>query len=267
MQNPSCTDFKQNLQVSAIVPAHNECASIARVVSGLLALRNSAGGALIHEVIVADNGSTDTTSRVAAGAGARVIQVPRLGYGQACWDAVQASISGRLVFVDGDGAVDPRDVVTVLDALDNGCDMVIGVRTHVEPGSMSIAQRMGNALACQLMRLLWQMPAHDLGPLRAIRREAFDSLDMQDRAFGWTVEMQVRAHVLSQRVSEVPVRWLVRTAGVSKIGGTWLGVYRAGTGIVGMVARLWWRERRRPKPMKNPSSLSPSPFSSTRSHP
>jgi hypothetical protein len=90
------------------------------------------------------------------------------------------------------------------------------------------------------------MPVADLGPHRAIRREAFDALDMQDRSFGWTVEMQVRAHALGLRVAECPVRWHARTGGVSKISGTLRGVFGAGVGILGMIARLWWRERRRP---------------------
>jgi hypothetical protein len=110
---------------------------------------------------------------------------------------------------------------------------------------MSLSQTGGNALACALMRLIWRMPASDLGPYRAIERQAFDRLAMQDRGFGWTVEMQVRAHRLGLRVAEREVGWHRRAGGHSKISGTWRGVFGAGVGILGMIARLWWRERHR----------------------
>jgi glycosyltransferase involved in cell wall biosynthesis len=231
--------------VSAIVPARDEESCIGPVVLGLLAQHDAAALPRVFEVVVADNGSTDTTAAVAAQAGARVVFEPRRGYGQACWSAVQASRGTVLLFVDGDGAADPAQAGALLDALNGGADLVIGVREHPEPGAMTPVQRFGNALACALMRLIWRMPARDLGPYRAIRRDAFERLDMRDRSFGWTVEMQVRAHRLGLRVAQVPVRWRRRAAGESKISGTWHGVVGAGVGILGMIVRLWWRERQR----------------------
>jgi glycosyltransferase involved in cell wall biosynthesis len=239
--------------VSAIVPARNEAACIGTVVAALLAQRTATGEHLIAEVVVADNGSSDGTAQAAQAAGARVISVPQPGYGQACWHAVQASLGDVLLFVDGDGAASADQAHAVLAcALSARADLVIGVRSHIEPGAMTRTQRFGNGLACLLMRSIWRMPAADLGPYRAIRRAAFDALDMQDRAFGWTVEMQVRAHVLGLRVAEVPVVWHARLAGVSKISGTWRGVLGAGVGILGMIACLWWRERARR--LHNPQS-------------
>lgn len=232
--------------VSAIVPARNEAQSVGAVIRGLLAQRTVKGQQRIAEVVVADNGSTDETAAVAAAAGARVINVPVAGYGNACWEAVQASRGEYLLFVDGDGAANPAEAGRLLAGLEQGSEMVIGVRTNSESDAMTIAQRFGNALACGLVRWIWQMPATDLGPYRAIRRDAFDALDMQDRSFGWTVEMQVRAHLLGIRVSEVAVGWRARTGGVSKISGTARGVLSAGFGILGMIADLWWRERSRP---------------------
>ena len=239
---------RQSASVSAIVPARNEALCIAAVVQGLLAQRTALGEPLLLEVVVADNGSSDNTAAVARAAGARVIPVPQAGYGQACWQAVQASQGAVLLFVDGDGAADPSEAGRVLAGISSGADMVIGVRQRAAPGAMSGTQRFGNALACWLMRRIWRMPVQDLGPYRAIRRDAFDALDMRDRSFGWTVEMQVRAHLLRLRVLDVPVAWHVRLAGVSKISGSLRGVFGAGVGILGMIARLWWRERHRPPP-------------------
>jgi glycosyltransferase involved in cell wall biosynthesis len=247
---------KPRATVSAIVPARNEAPCIAAVVHGLRALRTPQGVPLLMEVIVADNGSSDDTARIAHEAGARVIPVVQPGYGNACWQGVRASRGSVLLFVDGDGAADPLDAPALLDAITTGASLVIGVRHAPDAGAMTFTQRFGNALACWLMRLLWRMPVADLGPHRAIRRDAFDALDMRDRSFGWTVEMQVRAHVLGLRVAERPVHWHARTGGVSKISGTLRGVVGAGAGILGMIARLWWRERQRP-PVTSPSSPTP----------
>ena len=235
------------MTVSALVPARNEAPCIAAVVRDLLAQRSARGEPLLMEVIVADNGSTDDTAQIARAAGARVVHVPQPGYGRACWEAVRASRGEVLLFVDGDGAADPRDAGALLAGMAHGADLAIGVRQTPDPGAMTATQRFGNGLACALMRLLWGMPVTDLGPHRAIRREAFDALDLQDRGFGWTVEMQVRAHVLNLRVAQLPVRWHARRGGVSKISGSLRGVVGAGLGILGMIARLWWRERRRPR--------------------
>lgn len=243
-------------RVSAIVPARNEAPCIDSVVRGLLRLRSACGWPLVFEVVVADNGSSDATAEIALAAGARVLQVPQPGYGNACWHAAQTSRGDVLLFVDGDGAADPHDAALLLAALEGGADLAIGVRRLPEPGAMSAAQRFGNALACTLMRWLWRMPVSDLGPYRAIRRDAFDALDLHDRSFGWTVEMQVRAFVLAQRVVERPVAWRARVAGVSKISGTLRGVFGAGIGILGMIARLWWHERQRAVP-PSPKEFSP----------
>lgn len=214
---------------------------------------------MLHEVLVADNGSRDGTAALASQAGANVVHVLQPGYGQACWYAIQASHGDVLLFVDGDGAADPCDAAALLADVANGADMVVGVRRAAMPGAMTPAQRFGNALACYLMRKIWCMKVEDLGPYRAIRREAFDALDMQDRSFGWTVEMQVRAHVLGLNVQHHPVQWRPRIGGVSKISGSVRGVLGAGMGILGMIARLWWRERRRPHTSPQQGSLHPRP--------
>ena len=245
MPNTACVTYQRPF-ITAIVPARNEAACIATVVQGLLAQRDADGVALIHEVLVADNGSTDGTGDIARQSGARVIYVEQPGYGRACWEAAQASRADVLIFVDGDGAADPQQAALLLAHIAAGADMVIGVRTHPEAGAMTFTQRWGNVLATTLMGLIWSVLADDLGPYRAIRKSAFDALHLRDRAFGWTVEMQVRAHRIGLAVVQCPVAWRARMGGQSKISGTWRGALGAGLGILGMILRLWLQERRRP---------------------
>ena len=243
---PTTAASNTRLRATAIVPARNEAECIAIVVQGLIDQRDAHGQPLLHEVLVVDNGSTDGTGDIARRCGARVLEVAQAGYGRACWEAAQASKGDVLLFVDGDGAADPQEAGRLLTEIQRGADLVIGVRERPAPGSMTAPQRWGNALACALMRLIWGVPARDLGPYRAIRRSAFDALHMRDRAYGWTVEMQVRAHRIGLRVAQCPVAWHARIGGRSKISGTLRGVVGAGVGILGMIARLWLQERQRP---------------------
>ncbi len=231
--------------VSAIIPALNEAQTIELVVRDLIGLKDDDGKALLLETIVANNGSTDTTKRLALAAGARVIDVGQRGYGQACWEASDQALGEILVFVDGDGAVDVNDIHKLLNGIAEGADLVIGNRRNFDPGSMTTTQVFGNWLSCRLMNLIWGMEAQDLGPLRAIRRTAYLALNMQDRSYGWTVEMQVRAHVLGMCTKQCDVSWRARAGGVSKVSGTVRGAIGAGVGILGMIFRIWLNERRR----------------------
>jgi glycosyltransferase involved in cell wall biosynthesis len=229
--------------VSAIIPAYNESENIALVVSGLLSLRSTAGAPLVDEVIVADNNSNDDTATIASASGARVIHVPERGYGSACAAACKVARGDVLLFVDGDHTADLAQTSLLLEGLDRGADMVIGVRANAMRGSLTLPQRFGNALACALVRAIWRVPVTDLGPFRTIRRSAYERIGMRDRAYGWTIEMQVRAAQLQLRTVEVDVTWFPRHAGASKVSGTVRGVFGAGFGILSMIARLWWRER------------------------
>ena len=247
------------LSVSAVVPARDEQGSIAQVVSELLALRWPDGQRVVDEVIVADNGSKDDTARLARQAGATVVPVARAGYGRACWHGAQAARGQTLLFVDGDGAALTHQALWLLSTTNAGAAMAIGHRTAPEPGAMSWTQRFGNAFACLLMRRLWDMPDRDLGPFRAIHRAAYRLLDLQDRGFGWTVEMQVRAHRMGMHTVHVPVSWRARTSGRSKVGGSLPGAVRAGLAILGVIGSVWLRERRRPP--------SPSAFTQPKKEP
>lgn len=189
---------------------------------------------LVRDVIVGDNGSSDRTAEVARAGGAEVIHVPERGYGAACAGAL-SRLAGDVeivLFMDADGSDDPAEIGALLAPLAVGrADLVIGSRAlgTIEPGALTPQQRFGNWLATHLIRLLYGHRYTDLGPFRAIRRELLDRIAMQDRRYGWTVEMQVRALQLGARVVEVPVRYR-RRVGRSKISGTVTGVLKAG----------WW---------------------------
>jgi glycosyltransferase involved in cell wall biosynthesis len=231
--------------VCAIIPAYNEELAIGKVVSGLVSLRDVFGRPLIHRVIVADNGSDDRTSFVAKEAGAEVVLETRRGYGFACAAGIVAAADADIfLFVDGDHSILLQETASLLAPFNSNVDLVIGARVNVERGAMTPPQLFGNALACSLSRLLWKVPMSDLGPFRAIRRDALMRINMEDMTYGWTIEMQLKAFQLNMHVIEVPVSLRCRI-GQSKVSGTVRGVLGAGVGIFSMIAKLWLRERRR----------------------
>ncbi|MEM1052441.1 MAG: glycosyltransferase, partial [Pseudomonadota bacterium] len=233
---PNCRTASKP-KVSVVIPALNEESSVGDTVRGIL---SSAPDGL-HEVIVADNGSTDATATVAKAAGAQVVSEPSRGYGAACLAALDRvdKDSSVILFMDADLSDDPADADKLLKPIIQGtADLVIGSRTigRIEPGAMSVPQRFGNWLAPALVRVIWGQRYTDLGPFRAIRRDALERLAMADRDFGWTIEMQVRAAKMNMRYAEVPVTYRKRV-GVSKISGTLRGVIAAGWKILFVIAR------------------------------
>jgi cellulose synthase/poly-beta-1,6-N-acetylglucosamine synthase-like glycosyltransferase len=220
--------------ISVVIPALNEEQAIEKVLSDL-------PRDVVHEVIVVDNGSTDRSADVAREHGARVIRESRRGYGQACLTGMAALSDATqiVVFLDADYSDDPRQLPELVAPIaENRADLVIGSRVlgGAERGSLTPQQRAGNWLACQLIRWRWGFRYTDLGPFRAARRSTLETLQMRDRAFGWTVEMQLKALQQGVRVVEVPVRCRPRI-GQSKISGTILGTIRAGTTILTTIAR------------------------------
>jgi len=235
-----------NKRVSAIIPAKDEERSIAQVVSGLFALRNPAGQQVFDHVIVCDNGSSDNTAKVARLSGATLVFASQPGYGIACLTALSAMPdSDIVVFIDGDHSFYPEQSIRLIDAVDQGTDLVIGSRPkgHMQSGALTFPQKFGNWLATILIRWLWQVPVSDLGPFRAISSSALQTLQMQDTRFGWTVEMQVKAIQHHLIVKECPVDTRARI-GISKISGTLRGVIGAALGIFGTIFKLWWLERK-----------------------
>lgn len=240
------------MKTAVVIPALNEEASIGQV---LAALPRSS----ISEVVVVDNRSTDDTAKVAARAGARVVEEPERGYGAACLRGL-ASLSEDVecvVFVDADFSDHPDELPHLVEPILRGeADLVIGSRAigEREPGALAPQAYFGNKLACFLIRKIWGQRYTDLGPFRAIRRSALDRLNMRDRNFGWTVEMQVRAAQEGLRIVERPVSYR-RRIGTSKITGTISGTVRAGYKILYTIALLYFRHGGRRSPAGRGSEL------------
>jgi glycosyltransferase involved in cell wall biosynthesis len=230
------------MYVALIVPALNE-----EPVIGLML--DAVPRSLYRAILVADNGSTDRTAEIAAGRGAIVVHEPERGYGAACLRALQALPAeiDVIVFMQADLSEDPDEAARLLEPIRaRRADMVLGSRTAgtAEPGALLPHQRFGNWLATGLIRLLYGRQYTDLGPFRAIRRDALERLEMKERNYGWTIEMQVRALQEGLRVEEIPVRYRPRAAGVNKVSGNAIASLMAGYRIIATLLRLWRAERR-----------------------
>jgi len=216
-----------------IIPAFNEEECVGDVVRRL----RERG---FRQLRVVDNASTDRTAETARAAGAKVIRTEERGYGLACWEGSQHLTEGIewLLYCNADASDDFEAYGTFARlAADN--DLLLGCRTHPEDQAhMTPPQRFGNWLAPALIRLLWGRRFADLGPQRALRADAFRRLNLQDRGFGWTVEMQVRAVEEGLRIAEIPVRTFPRPAGKQKISGTLRGSLAAGCVILQTIAHL-----------------------------
>ena len=239
----------RNRKLAAIIPAFNEATAIGPLVSQLIAMADDNDHPVFEQVIVCDNNSTDYTGAIAREAGAQVVHETEQGYGAACL-AGMACLNNPdiVVFIDGDGSVQTDEVFLLLDTLTQGADLAIGSRNagHQQAGSLSLHQKLGTHWACALIRHLWRQPVTDLGPFRAICFHALQKLQMRDRAFGWTVEMQVKAIQAGLQVTEVPVTSL-RRLGKSKISGTLRGTFGAARGIFGTIGKLWLQEKISPQ--------------------
>jgi glycosyltransferase involved in cell wall biosynthesis len=221
-------------EILVIIPAFNEAQSIGQVISEI--------PDLVSEIIVVNNNSTDNTAAVATAAGATVLFEEQMGYGYAClkginYAAKRSKTPHIIVFMDGDYSDYPEDLHKVIAPILAGdVDFVIGARDKAmrEEGSMTPQQVFGNWLATFLMRVLFKARFTDLGPFRAIRYEQLIALEMEDKTYGWTVEMQLK--VLKKKIAytEVPVRYKKRI-GVSKVSGTVKGSIFAGIKILGWI--------------------------------
>ncbi|MFK8060330.1 MAG: glycosyltransferase family 2 protein [Polaribacter sp.] len=225
--------------IKVIIPAYNEQDSIANVINDI--------PKIVNEVIVISNNSTDNTEINAENAGATVLKEPKKGYGYACLKGMEYIKSSAIldpyhipdiiVFLDGDYSDYPEQLTEIIHPIINdNVDFVIGSRVKRlrENGSMTPQQVFGNWLATFLMKLFFGAKFTDLGPFRAIKYDKLLALKMEDKTYGWTVEMQLKA--LKQKLTyvEIPMKYRNRI-GVSKVSGTVKGTIFAGVKILGWI--------------------------------
>ena len=228
-------------RVAAVIPALNEEATIVGVIGAI-------PPGIVDDIIVADSGSTDRTVEQARAAGARVVSESRRGYGRACRAGAAAAVDcDIIVFLDGDGSDCPELIpLLVRPIAEDRADFVIGSRTRGsrEKGSMSAHQRLAGYAAGVALQLLYGVRYSDMGPFRAIRREALSRLGMREMSYGWNLEMQMRAAATGLRIHELPVAHRRRAGGVSKVSGSFSGTLRASWRIAATFIRVALETRR-----------------------
>lgn len=227
--------------IKVIIPAYNESRSIGLVVNDV--------PHFVNEIIVVDNNSTDDTGEVAKAAGATVVYQPKGGYGNACLRGMQYVQDSEprpdiIVFLDGDFSDYPQDMEKIIaPILNDAADFVIGARVPRlrQKSSMTPQQVWGNRLATFLMKILFKSTFTDLGPFRAIKYDSLLALHMEDKSYGWTVEMQLKVLRQGLRYQEVPVRYRNRI-GFSKISGTVKGAVLAGVKIISWIVKYSFKK-------------------------
>ena len=230
----------ENKIIKVIIPAFNEENSIAKVIADI--------PHFVSEVIVVNNNSTDKTAEVAKLGGATVLSEEKRGYGNACLKGMeyisqQNQKPDIIVFLDGDYSDYPEEMGKIVaPIIEKDIDFVIGARVKSlrEKGSMTFPQRFGNWLATWLMAIFFNSKFTDLGPFRAIKYEKLLALKMEDKTYGWTVEMQLKALKKKYTYVEVPVKYRNRI-GVSKVSGTVKGAIFAGVKILGWIFKYSWK--------------------------
>ena len=225
-------------QISIVIPALNEEAAIGDLVREIFA---SLPPELMRECIVVDNGSTDRTAERARAAGAVVVPEPRRGYGQACAGRAAKASAEVIVFMDGDGSDVPSEITMLAGPVLAGhYDFVIAsrLRGNREPGSLLLSQVFAGWLAGTAMRLLYGVRYTDMGPMRAISRQALAALGMTEMTYGWNLEMQMKAARAGLRILELPTTCRRRRGGVSKVAGSLTGSVKAASRILQVLARI-----------------------------
>ena len=204
--------------IDVVLPCLNEAGALPWLLT-----RMPAG----YRPIVADNGSTDGSARIAADHGATVVNVPQRGFGAACHAGLLAASSEIVCVMDADGSFDPLDLEIVTGPVrDDSIDLMLGRRAPTTQGAWPAHARLGNMVLSAELRRRAGVPLHDLGPMRAARRQALLDLDLQDRRFGYPLEMVMRAAAAGWRIGEAPVPYYPRT-GKSKVTGTVGGTVKA----------------------------------------
>ena len=235
MDNPSLLS-----RTAVLIPALNEEEALPAVLAALPVDQ-------LHAVVVADNGSTDHTARIAHEAGAVVVREEERGYGAACLAGIAylTAMPARpeaIVFLDADHPEDAARLPVVLEPMAHGADLVLGVRVGSRgTGNLHTHARWGNRVVLAVTRMLFGRRFQDLPPFRAIRFSALRRLRMDDRNWGWTLQMQLRAVRQGLSIVEIHVPHLPRTRGRSKISGRLGMSVRVGAKMFYALAREWLR--------------------------
>jgi len=228
------------VRVSVVIPTHNEAQSIGRVLADLPV-------AIVTEVLVVDSNSTDGTPEIAAKMGARVLSEPRRGYGRACLTGLAgASSPDIVVFLDGDYSDRPEELPLLLTPIIEGrADITLGSRLGKQNAYRALPWHaaFGNRLAAVMIRLLYGLRISDLGPFRAARADVIRRLELQEKTYGWAVEIILKGMLAGFRIVEVPVSYYPRI-GKSKISGTLRGTVGAAWFILSLIVRYYFRHRR-----------------------
>ena len=213
------------MKIAVIIPAYNEEKSIAKVI-------NDIPKESVNEVIVVNNNSTDNTVAEAQKAGATVLNESFQGYGAACLTGIEYCNKKNydiIGFVDGDYSDYPEEIKPMLELIINDhYDFVLGSRVmgERETGALPFQSRVGSIIAGFLINLFWKFKFTDLGPFRVIKADKLNKLNMLDKWYGWTVEMQIKAARDNYKIKEIPVRYRKRI-GKSKVTGTIKGTVMA----------------------------------------
>ncbi len=221
-----------NKRIVVIIPAFNEEESLPKVIADI--------PKFVDEIIVVNNGSSDKTEEVAKSLGVTVLNEHERGYGAACLKAIEHIKNKQIdivVFLDGDYSDHPQEMDLIVEPIiNNEVDLVIGSRMlgNREKGAMLPQAVFGNWLSAFLIKLFWNYNFTDLGPFRAIKYSSLLKLKMQDRNFGWTVEMQIKAAKLKMKCIEIPVSYRKRI-GKSKVTGTIRGTVQASVKILYLI--------------------------------
>ncbi len=220
--------------VDVIIPARDEAETIGGVLDEI-------PRALVRRIVVVDNGSRDRTGEIARARGVDVVRCDREGYGNASLAALaHLPVDDSVVlWLVADGSDDPAELARVSGPVARGeVDLCIGARSRdtIDPGAMTPTQRYGTAFAVGVLSARFRVRVTDLGPFRAIRRDALERLAMRDTTWGWTIEMQVKALRAGLSVREVPVRWRPRRGGAPKVSGTLRGTLGASRKILAWMA-------------------------------
>ena len=200
--------------VTVVLPCLNEAVSL----PGVLAAMPDG-----YRPLVVDNNSTDDTAAVAQRHGAQVVAEPRPGYGSAVHAGVVAATTPIVAVLDADGSLDAGELPVMVDELDRGADMVIGRRRPVRGLRWPWHARLGTAAVCWRLRNRYDLPVHDIAPMRVARRDALLALGVTDRRSGYPLELLVRAGEAGWRVVERDVAYRPRTGGKSKVSGSLRG--------------------------------------------